>query len=95
MTNLIIFQCKIPLLWKIKIFKPNIHNSGNTGVRDFMCNNGFMQRNIDNYMTVRKDTASGKVGDDNSTGNKCGYKKEPAKLHDNGNCHERQAVRNR
>lgn len=67
-----------------------------------MCDNGFTKMNIDNvlwlchrFMTVRKDTASGKVGDDNSTGNKCGYKKEPAKLHDNGNCHERQAVRNR
>lgn len=40
-----------------------------------MCDNGFIQRNIDNYMTVRKDTASGEAGDDSSTGNKRGYKK--------------------
>ena len=83
MTNLTTFQSKIPLLWKIKIFKPNFHNSGNTGERDFICDNGFIQRNIDNYMTVRKDTASGETGDDNFTGNKRGYKKEPAKLHEN------------
>ena len=36
-----------------------------------MCDNGFTKMNIDNvlwfchrFMTVRKDTASGKVGDD-------------------------------
>ena len=45
----------------------------------------LLQTNIDNilwlcyrFMTVRKDTASGKVGDDKS-----GIKYEPAKLHEN------------
>ena len=37
-----------PVLWKSCVFIPDFHISGNTGGRDFMCDNGFTKMNIDN-----------------------------------------------
>ena len=37
-----------PVLWKFYVFVPDFHISGNTGGRDFMCDNDFTKMNIDN-----------------------------------------------
>lgn len=41
-------KIEFPVLWKIDILMPDFHISGNTGGRDFMCDNGFTKMNIDN-----------------------------------------------
>lgn len=64
MVKLIVqFYHKFPILCKFDVFMLDFHISGNTGER-FFCVIMLIQMNIDNCMTVRKDTAGGKVGDD-------------------------------